>query len=140
MRVIQVQGEPTRYHVESTSLECPKCGKLFPRLSNPHNALLRVGDQCPKCAGGKLDVRFHLVDVAVFHPVGQCSCEHWSFSLGKKVRRMSPKELEGLTQQQARALRCTHIEAARTAAIDLTINQHERQRLGGNLRREEMQP
>jgi len=140
MRVIQVQGEPTRYHVESTSLECPSCGKLFPRLSNPRNSALRVGDRCPKCDGGKLDVRFHLVDVAADLPFGKCSCEYHTYTLGKKIRQLTQKQRSELTQRQQAALRCSHLEAARTAAIDLTINQHERQRLGGNLQREEMQP
>lgn len=141
MRVIQVQGEPTRYHVESTSLECPACQKLFPRLSNPRNSALRVGDQCPKCSGGKLDVRFHLVDVAVDLPFGKCSCEYHTYTLGPKIRKLTAHQRAGLTQRQQAALRCSHLEAARTAAIDLTISAHESERTKlGNGALEEQAP
>lgn len=130
MRVIPVSGEPTRFRCESASLECCACAATFSRLEAKH-AALAVGSKCPKGCGGTLDVRFHMVDVAWFHPVGRCSCEHWNFRLGPQVGRMTRAQLEGLTQQQARNLRCSHIEAARTAAIDIAIHSHERERGNG---------
>jgi len=77
----------------------------------------------------------------VSHPVGRCTCEHYSFTLAPKIRKLPPGGLAELTQVQARNLRCSHIEAARTAAIDLTIYAHERERLAGAGRQtEENQP
>lgn len=128
MRVVQVEGEPTRYHVESTSLECPSCQKLFPRLMTKNKDLV-IGDVCPACEIGTLDVRFHLVDLSMFWPIGRCSCEHWSFNLKKKIEKLSPSQVKELTQGEARQLRCTHIEAARTAALDTTIRHHEASRM-----------
>jgi hypothetical protein len=151
MLVIQVRGEPTRWLVQSSSLECVLCGALFSRLQTKWSNL-RPGLECPKCrakasqarAGeavevGRLDVRLHLVDLAVAHPVGTCQCEHYQFNLGPKVNKLSPSELKALTQQQARALRCSHIEAARTAAIDIAIRCHEQER-GNGSQQEERQP
>lgn len=151
MKCFVIKGEPTRFRVESSSLECCKCGALFSRLEAKHGSL-RVGSECPACRkriaaerspggepAGTLDVRLHLVDLAVNHPVGQCACEHYAYRLGPEVAKLTPYDLEGLTQQQARALRCSHIEAARTAAIDLAVGSHERQRGNGG-QREERQP
>ena len=143
MFVRQVNGEPTRFYVESSSLECPTCAALYSRL-DPKNNQLHVGSECPKCRkriaaertptgdkAGTLDIRLHLVDVAVNHPVGRCSCEHWNFTLGPKVAKLTRADLEALTQGQARALRCSHIEAARQAALDIAIGCHERERGNG---------
>lgn len=127
MRVYQVQGEPTRFHVESTSLECPGCKKLFPR-TDLKNRSLRVGGQCPACGTGTLDIRFHLVDLACWRPVGQCSCEHFQFRLKQKVELVSPATLKAMSHNEAEALRCSHIRAARDYALDLTVDQHERER------------
>lgn len=151
MKVFLISGEPTRFRVESSSLECCKCGALFSRLEAKHGSL-RVGSECPACRrsaeaqrppsgepAGTLDVRLHLVDLAEFHPVGRCTCEHYAYRLGPEAAKLTPYDLEGLTQQQARALRCSHIEAARQAAIDLAVGAHERQR-GNAGRREERQP
>ena len=63
----------------------------------------------------------------------------YALALGPKVDKLTPYDLEGLSQQQARALRCSHLEAARTAAVDMAIGSHERQRGNGG-RREERQP
>ena len=158
MTVYPVQGEPTRFRVESSSLECPRCGVLYSRLQLKWSTL-RPGSECPKCRRqvedrrrpgypacaleatvvAKLDVRTHLVDVESHHPVGQCTCEHWGFTLGPKVKAMTRAQREALTQQQARNLRCSHIEAARTAAIDIAIGCHKRER-GNNREREEAAP
>ncbi len=153
MTVFHVQGEPSVFNCESSSLECCKCGALFSRLKAQFS-VLKVGDTCTKClkaaaaaaprsatqreivenvraAGSTLDARLHRVDISMYHPVGQCVCEHWNYRIGPQVARMSRAELEGLTQQQARALRCSHIEAARTAAIDVAIASHEQVRGNG---------
>lgn len=133
MRVIPVPGEPTRYRVESNSLECTKreCGKLYTRR-NRHllapgdrstSAYLFVGDPCPKC-GSRLDLRFHLVDIASFNRNGQCDCEYFSCGLGPKVAALLPEH-----QAEGRH-RCAHIAAARDFALDLSLTAHQR-RNGG---------
>lgn len=128
LRVYQMANEPTRFHVESTSLECVACKKLFTRLE-AKNAQLRVGGACPACGQGQLDVRFHLVDVAACSPVGQCTCEHWQFRVRANLSKLSPHDRITMTQSEAKRLRCSHIEAARQHALDLTIRQHEAGRL-----------
>jgi hypothetical protein len=70
---------------------------------------------------GTLDVRFHVVDLAMFAPVGQCSCEHFQFSLQPRLVRMSPEERTAV----AEAHRCSHIKAARDFALDLVVYHHE---------------
>ena len=156
MRVYQIPGEPTRYHVESTSLECPGCKKLFSRHEREPKHLI-VGDRCPVCVQETianfpdavgipeeialkiptLDVRFHLVDLACFRPIGQCSCEHFSFRLQAQLNKLSPSYLRTMTQGEANKLRCTHIMAARELALDTTVEAHERNRHAGAGRQQE---
>ena len=133
MKVMQVQGEPTRFHVESATLECAKCGRQFNRRETRYSRLAVDGDcPSPKCeAEEALRERWHLVDLACYAPVGQCSCEHWSMRLIKEVEKLSPIAMARLTHNQQEALRCTHIAAARQYALNLTISQHERERLNG---------
>lgn len=133
MKVQQVAGEPTRFLVESATLECAKCGRHFNRRETRYKLLQEDGD-CPSpgCAAEEaLRMRWHLVDVACFQPIGQCSCEHFSFTLAREVEKLSPAALSRLTHNEQERLRCTHIAAARQHALTLTIRQHEQQRTGG---------
>lgn len=75
---------------------------------------------------GTLDVRFHLCDIAANHGVGRCSCEYWEFGLAREVERMLPSELAVALATGRK--RCSHIEAARQFALDLSIQAHERDR------------
>lgn len=133
MKVSQVHGEPTRFCVESATLQCAKCGRQFNRRETRYRSLQIDGD-CPRPECGAeeaLRERHHLVDLACYHPVGQCSCEHFAMRLVKEVERLSPRELENLTHNEQERLRCTHIAAARQYALNLTVAQHERERLKG---------
>lgn len=131
MKVMQIPGEPTRYHVESSSLECDRCKKTQSRRETGKKALVE-GDACPACCQGVLQTRWHLVDLACFRPIGQCSCEHFAFRLQANLSKIPPNQLYKLTQGEASRLRCSHIEAARALALDLTVNQHvtTQERLG----------
>jgi hypothetical protein len=133
VNVIPIPGEATRFWVESSSLECTDkaCGKLFSRLKHTD---MRAGDKCPKC-GAVLDIRYHLVDISAYWPIGRCTCEYYVFTLGPKVAKMQPSKLKSLTQYEAQSLRCSHIEAARTAALDRTIHAH--QAVNGGAERED---
>lgn len=122
MTVSQVPGETTRFYVESTSLECQDCHKLYTRQDMRNKELT----DCTRC-GGPLGIRFHLVDISCWDPIGECSCEHFQYRLKKEVEKISPIKLRQLSQSEAHRLRCTHIEAARTYAIDLSIRQHQRE-------------
>lgn len=147
MRVIPITGEPTRFWVESSSLSCPVCGSTVSRLRQS-NLRLEPGDICRRCvrlntpvgkvgryAVGRYALRWHLVDVAPFWPLGQCGCEHWVFTLRKEIEAVPPFRLATLTQREADRLRCAHVEAARTCALNAAIRGHEAARTGG--RREE---
>lgn len=136
MIVNQIPGEPTRFHVESTSLECPGCKSAFSRREQAYKNL-KPGDLCPKCKQEPLDTKFHLVDLSCYRPIGECSCEHFQFRLRVELSKLPPKVLYNLTQGQASKLRCTHIEAARSLALDLTVEQHEQQRHSGAGRQRE---
>jgi hypothetical protein len=131
MKVTQVPGEPTRYYVESSSLECGRCKKTQSRRETGKK-MLAAGDGCPACKQGVLQDRWHLVDLACFRPIGQCSCEHFAFRLQANLAKIPPSQLYKLTQNEAARLRCSHIEAARALALDLTLNQHVKtqERLG----------
>lgn len=118
LRVLHVEGEPTRYRVESNSRECLSCGRLFNWLKRPG---IRIGGACPRC-GGVLDVRFHLVDLVAYNGSGQCSCEFFSFVLGPKVSRCLPHE------QGDGKFRCSHIDAARDFFADTMLKAHEADR------------
>ncbi len=118
LRVIKIEGEATRFYVESQTLQCvnAQCSKLFNRRRRPD---LWIGQACPKCDVGTLDVRFHVVDLSCFNLNGECSCEYFAFSLGPKVSRLQPVD------QGAGAHRCSHIEAARGFALDVSLRAHE---------------
>ncbi len=155
MKVLHIAGEPTRFRVEGASLECGHCKRLFSRLKTAY-AKLKPGDHCPVCEEEKvvqavaeqagwahaatfnegpvdnvprLGVRWHLVDIALWHPIGQCSCEGWMFHRKPEVEKLSPSELAGLSHLKAEKLRCAHIAAARTAALNITVKQHEHERM-----------
>ena len=63
-----------------------------------------------------------------FRPIGACSCEHFAFRLQANLAKIPPHHLYTMSQGDAAKLRCTHIEAARALALDLTVEQHERGR------------
>jgi len=130
VRIFPIEGEPTRFRVESTSLECPACAKLFPRLQ-PKNKDLRIGDQCPACGHGKLDARFHLTDIAVCYPVGRCECESWKYNLLKRIKLVPKERLGELTHTQIHGLRCSHLETAWTEYALRSVVAHEAERMAG---------
>ena len=130
MRIFPIEGEPTRFRCESTSLECPACAKLFPRLQ-PKNRDLRIGDPCPVCGQAKLDARFHLTDIAVCWPVGRCECESWKYNLLKRIKVIPPDKLGSLTHTQIHGLRCSHLETAWTEYGLRACAEHEAARMTG---------
>lgn len=140
MRIFPIENEKTRFRVESTSLECLSCSKLFPRLQ-PKNRDLRVGDPCPACGDGKLDTRWHLTDIAVCYPIGRCECESWKYNLLKKIKLVPADKLGSLTHTQIHGLRCSHLETAWTEYALRACAEHEAGRLTlANGRTEENQP
>ncbi len=138
LRVLQVRGEPTRYYVESNSLVCKKDGKHL--FDTRKFQLLAVGGVCPKCATngekepGILAIRWHLVDLSPWQRNGECSCEWFDYSLRKRLRAMPEAE-----QAMGKA-RCSHIDAAREFALDLSLMRHDRERNAHTNQREENQP
>jgi hypothetical protein len=125
LRVKPVPGEATRFWVESNTLQCvvPECAKQFNRKLRSD---LGIGSLCPSCKAGKLDVRFHTVDLANYEPVGECSCEHFQFRLGPELSKMPPEQ----RAEKAALMRCSHIREARDFAIDLTLKAHEKHHNG----------
>ena len=118
LRVMAIAGEPTRFHVESNSLQCVKCERLFNRRLNPD---LHVGGKCPKCSG-QLDVRFHLVDIAANDMAGKCSCEFHQYRVQPELNHIPIAE-----RAQSRH-KCAHVDAARAFALDVALKLHERER------------
>lgn len=139
LRVQAIPGEPTRFRVESNSLECLRCHKLFSRQRGNYH----VGQQCPHCkasltndvvfnriltseaqvelAKAELDVRFHTVDISTYNRNGWCSCEYFEFSLATKLRGILPN------QQAEGRYRCSHIDAARDFALDVALVVHKQE-------------
>lgn len=134
MRVLKVEGEATRFHCESNSVQCvnPQCNKLFSKLSR---AELHAGHKCPHCGIGTLDLRFHLVDIVEHEGNGSCSCEYFQFAMRPKLSGMLPAE------RAMGKCRCTHIKAVRDFALDLAIKLHDiEQHKDARGQREENQP
>lgn len=134
MRVLKVDGEPTRFFVESASLQCvrPECNKLFSKFKRPE---LHVGFKCPACGLGTLDLRFHTVDIADNEGNGCCSCEYFQFTMGPRLSGMLPNE------RREGKCRCSHIQAARNFALDLALYVHDiEQHKDARGQREENQP
>jgi hypothetical protein len=145
LRVKAIPGEPTRFWVESGTLQCtdPQCGKMYNRRTRhrlvPGQAhptdYLHIGDPCPACGTGTLDVRFHVVDISDYSYNASCSCEFFEFCLRPELTRMLPSE------QGAGKHRCSHIIAARDFALDVALHAHEHVRYkDANGQREEKQP
>lgn len=136
LRVFPVPGEPTVYHVESSSAQCSSCSRVYKRWkwafcpdTGGHRRVPRKGvtieGPCPYRFGcdGKLQLRFHKVDIAAYNGNGQCGCETFEFSFGPALSKVRPSLwLES-------GLRCRHIQAARQYALDLTILNHTKQQL-----------
>ena len=145
LRVMAIVGESTRFHVESNTLQCtdPQCGKMYNRRTRhrlvPGQAhptdYLHIGDPCPACGTGTLDVRFHVCDLESYNCNGGCSCEFFSFVHAPALSRMLPSE------QGAGRCRCSHLEAARSFALDVALKAHEHDRYrDARGQREEAQP
>lgn len=147
LHVKPVHGEPTCYEVESHHMQCtgPECRKLTARAPDPvwfnrrqqdflagvglwtraERALAKLREgwksdgQCRRC-GAALEPRWHRVDVAALDLNGFCTCEYFECALGKAARQATKPE------RQAGKFRCSHIEAARDFALDLSLAAHER--------------
>ena len=122
IRVIKDQDCPTRYFVESSSLECVKCRHVVSRSK------ATAADPCAKC-GGKLDVIFRHVDMADLQPVGKCDCPDFDYHKRSKLERMRERERRGLCFEEQDRWRCQHIRAARNFALNETVAAHEAERL-----------
>lgn len=161
LRVWPVPNEPTRFRVESHALQCTTCGKLYDRVQSEcmeftgrQRQLLRkvgvwdkvhkyiesyggrykVGDLCPKCEG-TLDIYTWLVDIASYNLNGECDCHHFRCALEPTLRNQIGSE-QGMGK-----FRCSHIDAARDFALDLSLKLHEHNRLKqADGRTEEDQP
>lgn len=135
LRVKPIPGEPTRYHVQSDTLQCsnPQCGKLARRVADPTwfsarqlqfmrtvgivgkvtkalaklrtDKALTSADQCRSC-GAALEHRHHLVDLMDFNGSGSCSCEYFATSLGPELKKLTK------SKQFESGLQCRHIEEA----------------------------
>lgn len=114
-----IPGEPTGFWVESNSLQCIKCSRLYNKLQRK----LHVGGPCPhEGCDGTLDLRFHKVDIANWNQNGECSCEYFQIKLAPVLSRLP------LPDQGAGLHRCHHIRAAREFALDVSLRAHERDR------------
>lgn len=148
LQVKAIPGEPTCYYVESHHMQCTgkECNALTRRAPSAiwfnrrqRDFLATVGvwgrvdsmvkklaegwrsdGQCRRC-GAALEPRWHRVDIGAYHCNGQCGCEYFELALAKELRRLKPE------QQAAGTHRCSHIEAARDFALDLSLRAHEKQ-------------
>lgn len=124
IRVVNEPGSPTLYHVESSSVECVKCGRHVSRSKASAGEVCGHND----CTG-KLDVLFYKVDLAEFLPVGRCSCPHFDFRIRKELQSMSPKALLALSFEEQESKRCQHLNAARCVRLNSSLIAFEAERL-----------
>ena len=115
LRVKHIPGENVRVYVEGNSFRCTECPARF--LKREHS-MMKEGMECPKCHKGKIDERWHIVDVSSYDLNGACSCEFFSFDIAPKVKKMS--RAQRLTYPK----RCSHIEIARSFVLDVTLSLH----------------
>ncbi len=158
LRVIKKDGEPTVFFVESRSLECTVCNRLYDRRERSD---LHVGSPCERCAKAavrkaaergnwveyremlnrhdapKIDLRYHRVDIASYGAVGQCVCEYFIYTLEPKLCRMPERD----QRESGDKYRCQHIKSARSYALELALHLHETERhKDARGQREENQP
>ena len=115
LKVAHIEGEPTRFRVEGNSFRCSVCPARFLKREN---SMMAVGMECPKCHKGKIEERWHLVDIASLDTNGFCDCEWFQYSVLTKVKKMSRE------QRIAHPLTCAHIPIARAFALDVALNLH----------------
>lgn len=138
MKAEHIPGEPTRFHVTADSWQCSSsfgCKKIADgdRTPGPMNL-------CNWC-GAPLERRTHLVDIAALAPIGQCSCEDFTIRQRKELggtcamryaEALGPQGRANLDEADRQSLRCKHLKAARTHALDTSIAAYQRQHMGGN--------
>ena len=110
-----VPGEPTRFEVSSNRWGCTACEDRWLKIENP---FMSEGQKCPSCGKGKIEERFHLVDLASLDLAGCCSCEWHHYTIQPRLRNMT-KEQRILKPQ-----RCAHIEYARSFALNVLLKLH----------------
>lgn len=145
LQVLPIPGERTVFVVEGAGVECTVCGRYYKRWryrlnysTGYHEPVARrgrqAGDPCPYRRGcaGKLDRRWHRVDILSWGGHGGCACEKFDLGLRVELSKTRPSTwVEG-------RFRCEHIDEARTFAVDLAIRMEnmERMRPYANGRRE----
>jgi ssDNA-binding Zn-finger/Zn-ribbon topoisomerase 1 len=83
------------------------------------------GMKCPDCGRGKIELRWHLVDIGSYDGAGMCSCEWWAFSVKKKLDNMTKE------RRLIKPIRCGHIDVARTFCLDMLLRLHIWEQNGG---------
>jgi hypothetical protein len=128
MNVIPITAENGRFMVEGESLSCDRCEYTVPIKRSK----LSLGDECPRCTKGHLEVTHHLVDIVLFDGIGDCQCEgfckHHDEVLGGSQRQrltlMSPKQRQALRGGDEDRYRCKHIKAARNFELNTQIDRY----------------
>lgn len=110
-----IPGEPTRFYVSSNRYGCTECNARF-LISE--NSFMGEGMACPKCGRGKVELRYHLCDIAAYDLAGMCSCEWHQFSVKPKLDKMSKE------RRLSNPIRCAHLEYARNFALDVLLKLH----------------
>lgn len=94
MTITHIQGEPSRFHVQSDSqLQCCSCPHTFgwPRKNRQPKPLAECA--CPKCGGASEPV-IYLVDTSAYFGAGWCACQDFQcrvqseFNAGKFEARL----------------------------------------------------
>ena len=112
LQVTPLAGERGRYNVTARRLVCtrsPVCRYtyVFPKVLEPFRA---VGDECPKCLEGTLEMTTYLCEVTLYAGLGRCGCRDWECHHQPVVARLTSTEL--FDRRLDQTLRCEHLKAA----------------------------
>lgn len=139
MKVESVIGSETLFDVESRSVQCSKCHRIF---AGTRKVPLNPGDECPKCGKELKRMLPHRVDVAMIFPIGECACGGFQSKHGDRPSKKSTAEKIALRvrcrmgAEEQDKLRCAHIIEARAFCLNRELAHFEKERLrhgGGRL-------
>lgn len=128
-----VEGEPNRFFVESESLFCVKCSKIYgAKFVAQHR--LKNGGVCPEQGcGGRTETYYYVCDLAAWGLNGSCNCTWFEMHLGPEISKTKPERWASCE------FRCKHLRAsaALSQLIYTELMERERYKNQSHRRRQE---
>lgn len=128
MIVKPFEKSPTMFLVSSRSLQCTRCTRRYGE-DKQAKFDLKVGGDCPHGCGKTLRrvLPYHIDLVEVF-PIGRCGCPQGQ-NKAAAARRLKLQERLQLDHFKQDELRCVHLKAARSFALNRDLSHYEKERM-----------